>query len=373
MLIDLENFPTSPAAIRMLNTVTKEWYEKSYVGKWIYQVMGSEIDSIENIVKGLKNQIFAETATWGIIYHETRYGITLNPAADLDDRRKAVIIKRDHANRMPWTPYFVESFVWSNFSLKSKLVDHEKKFASTLEILVGAYDSIKMPSKVLDRVCAIKPSHIAMNLLCSIETAEATSTEQILFDTLDMKVDVADKTVYEMPNTDIKLDVHTNFDEKFVGSVMFYKALNRWDGKHRFDGTIRFDTEVREEELRMEAKMTKTGKTKLLRARAGEISMPKVTGFAFGTGGVTPEGAVQPVGEGLKAEFLRKTIDNYVLDAENGKTKYYCTLSEKEAVGKAISEIGLYDAQGDIIMVSNFTAKGKDDGLTMRFEIDDIV
>lgn len=373
MRVNLENFPTSPSAKRMLNTVTKGWYDKSYVGKWIYQVIGSEIDGVQSIAEGLKNQIFAETATWGIIYHEMKYGIPHDQTKELDDRRRAVINKRDHANRMPFTPYFVENLVKTIFLMDSKLVENKTPFVFTLEILLKATDAVNSPDKIEDYINRIKPSHIAMNLLCSIETAEARSAEKILFDTLDMKVDVADKTVYQMPNTDIKLDVRSNLGEKFVGSVMFYKALNQWDGKHRFDGTIKFDTEVREEELRMEAKMTKVGKTKLLRARAGEISMPKVTGFAFGTGGVTPEGAVRPVGEGLKAEFLRKTIDNYVLDAENGKTKYYCTLSEKEAVGKAISEIGLYDAQGDIIMVSNFTAKGKDDGLTMRFEIDDIV
>lgn len=44
MSIDLERFPWSDSANRMLTYVTKGWYDKSYVGKWIYEVMGRELD-----------------------------------------------------------------------------------------------------------------------------------------------------------------------------------------------------------------------------------------------------------------------------------------------------------------------------------------
>ena len=44
MSIDLERFPWSDSANRMLTYVTKDWYDKSYVGKWIYEVMGRELD-----------------------------------------------------------------------------------------------------------------------------------------------------------------------------------------------------------------------------------------------------------------------------------------------------------------------------------------
>lgn len=123
----------------------------------------------------------------------------------------------------------------------------------------------------------------------------------------------------------------------------------------------------------MEAKLTKLGKTKLLRARAGEITLPKIVGFAFGDGGVTTAGAVAPLGENLNKEFLRKAVDSHIITESAGKCAYYCTLTGTEANGKAISEIGLYDAGGDIIMLANFTPKGKDAGMSMRFEIDDVL
>ena len=44
---DLEEFPTSESAKRQLSYVTKGFYDTSYIGKWIYQVMGLEYEPKE--------------------------------------------------------------------------------------------------------------------------------------------------------------------------------------------------------------------------------------------------------------------------------------------------------------------------------------
>ena len=46
-------------------------------------------------------------------------------------------------------------------------------------------------------------------------------------------------------------------------------------------------------------------------------------------------------------------------------------LKESELPGAAISEIGLYDADGDIVTIKRFTAKGKDADISMTFYIND--
>lgn len=122
----------------------------------------------------------------------------------------------------------------------------------------------------------------------------------------------------------------------------------------------------------MEAKVTAKGKEKLLKARAGAITLPKIVGFAFGEGGASG-GTVKPIGESLADEFLRKPIDEYILKTAENKCEYYCTLNGSEGNGKNISEIGLYDSTGDIIMIANFLPKGKDSNVSMRFEIDDVL
>ena len=54
---DLETFPTSECALKMLSYVTQGFYDKSYVGKWLYQVMGQEYDEALKLAEELKYQM----------------------------------------------------------------------------------------------------------------------------------------------------------------------------------------------------------------------------------------------------------------------------------------------------------------------------
>ncbi len=123
--------------------------------------------------------------------------------------------------------------------------------------------------------------------------------------------------------------------------------------------------------------ITTTAREKLVKARAGDITLPAIIGMAFGDGGVNSGGSViTPASDQteLVNELLRKT-----LDTEDGHTypssmtcRYKCTLSEDELAGKEISEIGLYDEDGDMVAIKNFVRKGKDDDIEMSFTLDDI-
>lgn len=72
---DLERFPTSESAKKMLSFVSDGFYDESYVGKWIFQVMGIEYDKALEIAMDLPAQFFLETATWGLLYHEIKWGL----------------------------------------------------------------------------------------------------------------------------------------------------------------------------------------------------------------------------------------------------------------------------------------------------------
>ena len=101
--------------------------------------------------------------------------------------------------------------------------------------------------------------------------------------------------------------------------------------------------------------ITIAGRKKMLRARAGEIQLPKIVGFVFGDGGVDADGNVIAPLEAeseLKNELLRKKYDTYTM------------LSDTKC-------IGLYDADGDIVTIKRFTAKGKDADISMTFYIND--
>lgn len=93
--IDLEHFPTNEVAQRLLTYVTRGWYDKSYVGKWIYEVIGLELETASMRISEAQKQAFPETAAWGMHFHELMYGIPIDRTKDIDDRRKAVVNRRD--------------------------------------------------------------------------------------------------------------------------------------------------------------------------------------------------------------------------------------------------------------------------------------
>ena len=120
--------------------------------------------------------------------------------------------------------------------------------------------------------------------------------------------------------------------------------------------------------------ITKKSREKLVKARAGAIQLPKIVGMVFGDGGVDASGNVIPPTEsqsGLTNEIFRKELDGYSFPADT-TCRYEFTLTESELAGEEISEIGLYDSEGDVVCIKTFKRKGKDDDVEQTYTLDDI-
>ena len=120
--------------------------------------------------------------------------------------------------------------------------------------------------------------------------------------------------------------------------------------------------------------ITKKSREKLVKARAGAIQLPKIVGMVFGDGGVDASGNVIPPTQsqsGLTNEIFRKELDGYSFPADT-TCRYECTLTESELAGEEISEIGLYDSEGDVVCIKTFKRKGKDDDVEQTYTLDDI-
>lgn len=118
---DLLNFPTSESAKRQLSYVSEGFYEKSYVGKWLFQVMGMEYDEARKLVEELPDQMFPETATWGLKYHELKWQLPVRENLPYEERRKLIYQKRDI--KTPMTPYRMERYLESMTGLKVHVAD----------------------------------------------------------------------------------------------------------------------------------------------------------------------------------------------------------------------------------------------------------
>lgn len=122
--------------------------------------------------------------------------------------------------------------------------------------------------------------------------------------------------------------------------------------------------------------ITVTGRRKICMAHVGDMELPVITRMAWGNGGVDETG--QPLVTtgnevGLYSELLVKDIESheYVNDAQT-TCRYRATLEEGELSGEEISEMGLYDADGDLIAYRTFLRKGKDADIPQIYDMDEI-
>lgn len=118
---DLESFPTSESAKKMLCYVSDGFYDKSYVGKWIFQVMGIEYDKALEKAKELPEQFFPETATWGLMYHEIKWGLPVRTNLSYEERRRLIYRKRDY--RAPMVPYRIEEYLVNEINFEAHVAD----------------------------------------------------------------------------------------------------------------------------------------------------------------------------------------------------------------------------------------------------------
>lgn len=153
-MIDLEHFPTSQSAQRMMSRISPI-YRKSYVGKWLFQVMGIEWDDAWLRFNELRDQAFPETTTWAIDCWEQRYGIVSTPFATLEERRREVMYKRNI--RAPMNPARVEAIIQTMTGFPARITENVADYTFLIEVFIGSqnfdYDSI------LKKLKRIKPSH----------------------------------------------------------------------------------------------------------------------------------------------------------------------------------------------------------------------
>lgn len=157
-MVNLENFPVSDSARKMLGSVTQGFYDNSYVAKWLYEVMGREMDDAGIKFSELLQQIFPETATWGILYHEQRYGILFNPALSLEERRANVIRFRDV--RAPMNPAKLEQVISDITGAEVQVIEHYAKYTFLVSFVLDESEWGKL-DQVKETVCFMKPSHLS--------------------------------------------------------------------------------------------------------------------------------------------------------------------------------------------------------------------
>lgn len=167
---DIEHFPTNPTALRMMSRISPI-YDRSYVGKWIFEVMGMDMDEVRLRFEELSLQAFPETATWGLIYWEQRYGLPIGEGFDFEARRRPILAhRRAHA---PLNPKRVEGILSALTGREVIITENVADY--TFGVTVKPGDTGFDLSGLMRKIKKIKPSHQAYNLQVEFQTVKVST------------------------------------------------------------------------------------------------------------------------------------------------------------------------------------------------------
>ncbi|MCM1258412.1 MAG: hypothetical protein NC307_11240 [Roseburia sp.] len=123
----------------------------------------------------------------------------------------------------------------------------------------------------------------------------------------------------------------------------------------------------------MDSIITKIARKKMAEARNGSIQLPPIQSIALGDGGLDGDGnPIVPLEQDIRLnnELLRRDYDS-VVRLSDTSFRYRIDLRPGELLGKEISEIALFDSEGDMLSIKTFLPKVVEADMEISFEIDD--
>ncbi|MBW6408474.1 YmfQ family protein [Clostridium weizhouense] len=124
----------------------------------IYSVQGTELGSLLYSINDLFNQIFIETATWGLTYWEEQYAIETNLNSSYEERRE--IIKAKKIGRGTTTKDMIKN-VAEIFSGGEVNITEDNKNYSFIVQFIGVKGIPKNMQAFKNMLEDIKPAHLS--------------------------------------------------------------------------------------------------------------------------------------------------------------------------------------------------------------------
>lgn len=250
---DIENFPTSESAKEMLHSVSEDFYQKSYVFKWILQAMGLEWDEAKKIIaEELAKQFFIETATWGLRYHEEKWQIPVREGLGYEERRKLLYAKRDF--KAPMTPYAMEQYIEKALpGVKVQVMDcHDPGEFGFVPDHPNVFKVVFLAEGTLDVKTAlqtidwIKQSHTECLCPAEMVSFQNENREEIDICRICHGMECVEEA---SPEYHLSVAIPMEQEEEFDFSVTVKNNLHYFDGSLLWDGSVLMNSYIKKEEL----------------------------------------------------------------------------------------------------------------------------
>lgn len=134
-------------------------YFKDKTMQAIFEAIGREMDLTEEIVEDVKDQLFVQTATWGLDYWEDAVGLPVkNRYLDIETRRKAILAKMQ--TRYPVTVQRVKRIIETATGQKVEIIQNVAPYTFEIRFI----DAEDLDLRFIDILNEIKPAHLSYRI-----------------------------------------------------------------------------------------------------------------------------------------------------------------------------------------------------------------
>ena len=149
---------TNELGNRMLDMVAPI-YDRSKVALYLFQAIGIALQKgTDFVANDFINQIFFQTATWGIPLWEKEFGITPDPSWSLEQRRQNLIATLQY--KAPITPKKLADRIAAVLDVPVKVDDTVEP--NTFEVILGKL--VLDYTKATDLIDRIAPAHLSYGI-----------------------------------------------------------------------------------------------------------------------------------------------------------------------------------------------------------------
>ena len=135
-------------------------YDRSKIALYIFQAFGIVLQKeYDFIIYDYIEQIFIQTATWGLERWEKQYNIVPDPSWDMDKRRENIISTLQY--KAPITPIKIADRISGLVGIPTEVA--ESDVANTIDILIKGYvRDFTATRELIDRIL---PAHLIYDLI----------------------------------------------------------------------------------------------------------------------------------------------------------------------------------------------------------------
>ncbi len=134
-------------------------YQNSKIEQAIYEAIGSEWDSADELAHEILLQLHPQTATWGLVFWEQRLGLPTNTNEDMERRRRKVIAKRQSKHII--NPERMAIILKNYTGADIEIIENVAPYVFEVK-LTGREGFPKSLEDLYKEVKRIKPSHLSV-------------------------------------------------------------------------------------------------------------------------------------------------------------------------------------------------------------------